>query len=271
MTALGSELSGNLDEFAKFEAEFAVRAIETAGNNVSAVLPQESVLAGIATQRPMKLLQGEVDELVTLDQAIRKFAQNKAKEVRRVIQQGFVQGKPGQQITRDVVRLINKRARNQAEALVRTAVNHYSSEARAAAHAANSDILEGEEWVSTLDGRITITCASLDGKQFDLEQGPTVPRHWNCRSIRVPVLKQGFGVLGKEGSRASMHGQVSAKRTYSGWLREQPAEFQDEVLGTERGKLFRAGGFSLDRFTDSTGKVLNNIDQLRELTKITLQ
>jgi SPP1 gp7 family putative phage head morphogenesis protein len=271
ITALGSDLTQNLDEFASFEADFAVKAIEAAGDKVTAVLPRDSVLAGIATQRPMSLLRGEVDDIVTLDQALKKFANNKADEVRRIIQAGFVQGKTGQQITRDVTRLIKHRARNQSEALVRTAVNHFSSEARAATHAANSDILEGEEWVSTLDGRTTITCASLDGKVFDLDQGPTVPRHWNCRSVRVPVLKKDFQVLGKGGTRASMHGQVSAKRTYSGWLRDQPAEFQDSVLGAERGKLFRSGGFSVDRFTDDSGKVLDNLDQLRALTNITLQ
>ena len=85
------------------------------------------------------------------------------------------------------------------------------------------------------------------------------------------MLKQKYQVIGKSGTRASKDGPVSAKRTYSGWLRDQPAEFQDQVLGKERGKLFREGGLSLDRFTDDDGQVLDNLDQLRGLTGLTLQ
>jgi hypothetical protein len=47
-----------------------------------------------------------------------------------------------------------------------------------------------------------------------------------------------------------MDGPVSAKRTYSGWLKDQSAEFQDQVLGKDRGKLFRSGKIKLDQFVD---------------------
>ncbi len=49
-------------------------------------------------------------------------------------------------------------------------------------------------------------------------------------------------------------GQVPAKVTYEQWLKRQSASFQDDVLGPSRGKLFRQGGITLDRFVDNTGK-----------------
>ena len=51
-------------------------------------------------------------------------------------------------------------------------------------------------------------------------------------------------------------GRVPAKTTYEQWLRKQPRQFQNEVLGLERGKLFRQGA-SLDKFIDKSGKTLN--------------
>jgi hypothetical protein len=62
-----------------------------------------------------------------------------------------------------------------------------------------------------------------------------------------------------------MDGPVSAKRTYSGWLKDQsPAEFQDQMLGKERGKLFRSGKIKLDQFVDLNYNPVS-LEQLRVL------
>lgn len=47
-------------------------------------------------------------------------------------------------------------------------------------------------------------------------------------------------------------GTVPSDITYNQWLRARPAEFQDEVLGPVRGRLFREG-LSLDKFVDNSG------------------
>ncbi|WVM87989.1 hypothetical protein UMZ34_16725 [Halopseudomonas pachastrellae] len=51
--------------------------------------------------------------------------------------------------------------------------------------------------------------------------------------------------------------------SYGDWLKTQSAERQDEVLGPTRGKLFREGGLTLDRFYNDRGLYLD-LDQLRE-------
>lgn len=263
MVKMESGLTANLEDFVEYEAEFAVKAINAA-SSAKATLPESAILRAIVTDSPMTLLTGQTEQSLTLNQAFRQFSAKKKNDLRRIVQNGFVAGKTGQEMAREVASLGTKRMRHQAAALVRTAVNHMSSEARATTHAANGDILDGEEWVATLDSRTTLTCASLDGKIFPVNQGPMVPRHWNCRSVRVPVLKPEFSILGKSGTRASKDGPVSAKRTYSGWLRDQPAAFQDEVLGRDRGRLFRSGGISLSKFTDDSGQVYS-LDTLRQL------
>ena len=45
-------------------------------------------------------------------------------------------------------------------------------------------------------------------------------------------------------------GRVPAKVDYQTWLGRQSAKFQDDVLGKAKGKLFRRGDLSLDKFVD---------------------
>ena len=243
-------------DLAEYEAEFAVRTLNTAAT-VEATLPRSEILRALVTTKPMELQVGNATQQLTIDQAARTYSRKKAGELRRVIQTGFVEGATVQELTSKVMQ-VSKRQQAQAEALVRTSINHISSEARHETHLANSDILQGEEFVAVLDNRTTVGCAALDGKIFGFEEGPTTPRHWNCRSVRVPVLDERFREDGLVGTRASkgsdFTGQVSAKRTYGGWLRDQSASFQDQVLGEKRGKLFRQGGLSLDKFTDDSGR-----------------
>ena len=56
-------------------------------------------------------------------------------------------------------------------------------------------------------------------------------------------------------TRASMGGPTSY-RTYQSWLRDQPSEVQDSMLGAARGKLFRAGEASLKDLLARDGTVL---------------
>lgn len=266
LTKLSAELTAKTMDFAEYEAEFAVRTMNTAAA-AAVTLPASEQLRALVTQRPMQLAisgkAGSTVQNLTLDQAARQFAGDKANEIRRIIQTGVVEGSTVQSLTRDIVSVTNRHKR-QAETLVRTSVNHISSEARSAVNQANDDILKGEEWVAVLDGRTTIGCATLDGKILGFDEPPFTPRHWGCRSVRVPVLDDRFQEGGLEGTRASMDGPVSAKRTYSGWLKDQSPEFQDQMLGKERGKLFRSGKIKLDQFVDQNYNPVS-LEQLRVL------
>lgn len=123
--------------------------------------------------------------------------------------------------------------------------------------------------------------------------GARPPAHVNCRSVMVAVLDE-TGVLGKRAAitdtrtrrerevdfRAQAKeegrsvaevreewaseniGQLPAKTTYNQWLKDQSAEFQDEVLGPTRGALFRRGGLDVQEFTDRAGNELT-LDELR--------
>lgn len=263
---LSKGITDNAADFAEYEAEFAVKTMNTAAA-ASVTLPASEQLRALVTQAPMQLAisgkAGSTVQSLTLSQAATQFSKDKAAEITRTIQRGVVEGSTVQSLTRQIASVTNRHKR-QAEALVRTSVNHISSEARSAVNKANDDILKGEEYVSVLDGRTTIGCAALDGKILGFDEPPFTPRHWNCRSLRVPVLQDRFQEEGLEGTRASMDGPVSAKRTYSGWLKGQSKEFRVQVLGKERAALFDAGKLSLDDFVDANGNPIS-LKQLQVL------
>ncbi|MEA7672473.1 hypothetical protein ONQ41_22285, partial [Salmonella enterica subsp. enterica serovar Cerro] len=64
--------------------------------------------------------------------------------------------------------------------------------------------------------------------------------------------------------------QVDASTTYYDFLKQQPAWFQDEALGSVRGKIFRNSGISPEEFrvisVDGFGRPLT-LQQMAELDK----
>ena len=61
--------------------------------------------------------------------------------------------------------------------------------------------------------------------------------------------------------RERLIGQVE-NQSYAEWLADQPAEFQDDVLGKGRAEVFRRGELPIERFVNETGTWLT-LDKLR--------
>lgn len=191
--------------------------------------------------------------------------------------------------------------KRQAEALVRTSVQAVANATRDEFYRANADIVNAIQWVSTLDSRTTHICMALSGKLWTTEghkpighslpyPGPTA--HWNCRSTQVAVLKsweeltkhqdqaaldeefrkqlaaQGFSeeeiAKIKRNTRASMDGQVAKDISFDEWLKSKPPEFQDQMLGKGKGRLFRDGKITLTDLVDQRLRPLT-IDELEAL------
>lgn len=220
----------------------------------------------------------------TLQDMITTWSTSKIKLFTNATQQAFIQG----QGIDDVVRILfGTRAlqytdglvdgtRRQIRTQVRTAMNHFSSTARDLTYKQNSDLIKGVQWVATLDGRTTLQCINLDGK-VDYEDGSRrelnglrPPAHYNCRSTTVPVIKslKELGLSDKEFSsstRASMNGQVPETKRYKDWFKDQPADFQQQVLGKKRYDLYKKDGLPLDKFIEN-GQTLT-LNQLAMVDK----
>jgi SPP1 gp7 family putative phage head morphogenesis protein len=262
------ELTAELAALADYEAGFQVRAIQSAlPIELAIVQPTAAQVYAAAMARPF---QGRILKDWGKDLEASAFA-----KVRDAIRIGFTEGETIDQMVR---RVRGTRARNyadgalqisrrNAESVVRTAVTHTANAARQETYAQNKSVVDKVRWTSTLDGRTTLVCMGRDGVTYPVDSGPRPPAHFGCRSTTVPVVKSwrdlGFDIDELDpATRASMSGQVPATETYGSWLKKQPAEFQDNVLGDTRADLFRKGDLSVDRFTDSKGSEYT-LDQLR--------
>lgn len=260
-SAINGQLTTDMTELYAYEEGFTERLMGGVVNAQWAGVSVETAAAVVSGTR-FTLVSGKAVEPQTINQMISTFDSAIRKDVGAMLRSGVLEGRTTQQIARDIARMTETRTYQQAEALTRTVTMAISSEARSRSIDANDRLLAGEKWVSTLDGRTTIGCAGLDGRIFAIGEGPTTPRHYRCRSVRVPVIKPEFALDIPGRTRASADGQVSVQTKYGGWLAKQPTAVQDEVLGVERADLFRSGKLKIDDFSDNFGRVYT-LDELK--------
>lgn len=168
--------------------------------------------------------------------------------------------------------------RNEAARVVRTARNYLSNVAYEDTYAAL-----GVEYVmvcATLDGRTSKYCAAHDGTVYEVGTNyPRPPYHPHCRTVLVPKLDDKLLSMGvrpylsaskpvskipRDQRPEGMIGQVSASTTYADWFGRQSAAFQREWLGASRYKLYREGGYTIDRFVDPQQGRQYTLEQLRQ-------
>lgn len=262
-------LTDELTQFSKAEAGFQKAAIDTAlGVELGTGLPSPARLKAIVTETP---IQGSL-----LSSWVEGMSSGRITRIEQQIRLGMVASETTDQIVsrirgtkalqyRDGIMDVSRRS---AQSMVRTAVSHVSNVASQETWKANAHVVKGWQFLATLDGRTTVTCAGLSGQFFPIGEGPIPPRHIRCRSVSVPVTKsfKELGVDAKElpkGTRASMDGQVAADTTFADFLKRKGDSFQDQVLGKTRADLWRNGKLDLADFIKSDGTVLT-LDQLRQ-------
>ncbi len=276
--ALNLELSGLTDSEVSFQRDLLTHPLPQEVVAQFNTVSIEQVHAA-AMARPFQgRLLSEWGQSIAADRMVR---------IRDTVRMGFVEGKPVQQIVRDVrgTKAQNYQDgvieidRRHAETIVRTAVSHTAGYARDQVLAANADLVKAVMWRSTLDSRTSQPCRLRDGCKYGLEDhkpiGHKLPWgagpgrfHFNCRSTSAPVLKSWQELGGEDvadwtqSQRASMDGAVPADTTYAEWLAKQSAARQDEILGQARGRLYREGGLDLQQFSNNKGKLLT-LQELR--------
>lgn len=317
---MAGEMRSELMELARLEADWE-RAILAAAVPVELVLASAPLgrLNAVVTSRPF---QGRF-----LREWFKSIADSDRVKLQEALRLGIVNGETLDDMVRRVVGTRANRytdgilslTRRNAEAVMRTAINHVSNFARNEVWEANADIIYALRWTSTLDGRTSAVCRARDGELAMFGDNKPVagaqllspkdvrpPAHINCRSVMVAILSP-EGVIGDRpfvrdarGRRqrdidfradakaaagddwrgmsvADRNAAIKARRdawgeanigtlpastTYQDWMRNQPTAFQDEVLGSTKGRLFRQERLTLDNFVDRAGRELT-LEQLR--------
>lgn len=282
--AAGQQLNDDLQSLADYELNYQQQLFTT---TIPAPVLAEVPLVAVTAEQVRAAAFSRPFQGRLLSEWLTDLEAGRAALIRDSIRIGIVEGQTTQQIVRRIMGLRSEayadgllnRSRHDIEAMVRTAISHTAQGARDAFYQANSDLVAEVAWLSTLDGKTSEACRLRDGLKYTNEGhkpvGHSVPwlagpgrLHWQCRSTSTPITKS-WQELGididemDEGTRASMDGQVPASTTYGEWLRDQSAARQDQVLGPTRGKLFRDGGLSLDKFYNDKGKYLT-LEELQE-------
>lgn len=284
MLALTNEIASNLEniilsEYQTFTDEMVdIVTYEKKYNEnlLTRILP-EAITVQVSRIEPVDLierLKGADNTLIS--EAFEQISKNTSTNFKNKLVEGYRQGKNPRDIARNIYQIESKgltnttdlkKLRNQFNTLLRTAVNSINSEVNKDILDRNKSLLKGYQWVSTLDGRTSLICMSRDGNIYETDTNIRPPAHYNCRSMLTPVFKSDTE-LGIE-TRASMDGQIPEKTTYEEWLRGKSDSFIKRTLGEKRGQLFIEGKLSLDRFTDSTGKIYT-LKELEEFDNIDL-
>ncbi|MBX0289715.1 phage head morphogenesis protein [Hymenobacter sp. HSC-4F20] len=244
-----AQLSGELVDFSQYEADFQVRLHENVGVTLSGV-PANAQLKAIVTTQPF---EGRL-----LKAWVRNNQMADLNRIQDAINIGITQNQTIEQIVR---RLRGTKAASYTDgtlnaskrdvtAVVRTAVAHVQSRAKAEVYQANADIIRAWQQISTLDSRTSPVCIRDDHRIYrQYADVIWTPRHWNCRSIVIAYFADD-----EHGNRASQFGPVPGSTDYDTFLRRQSKEFQNDVLGIKRARLYRESGKPVKKFIDETGQ-----------------
>lgn len=274
--SINKELTQELKDFARVESSYQLQLFRS-------VIPAQVVAeVGVAAVNANQVYAASMSQPMR-GRLLRVWASGIEAErlvrIKDAISIGFTEGQTTDEIVR---RIRGTRAkgysdgvidisRRHIESVVRTALSHVAATAREHFDDANGDLITGFKWLSTLDGKTSEGCKVRDQKEYDRNHQPVGHKipwlsgpgklHWNCRSVETRILKSlrelGLNVDDfKPSVRASMNGEVPAETDYGQWLKDQPANIQDEALGPVRAKMFRDGGIKLDRFYSDKGAFL---------------
>ena len=177
-TEFGKQLNLELNNFTKYETDFQYRMLGNAVTTELTLPAIEQVVAAVTTAKA-ELISGKVTKKLTISGMVKTLGE-KPKTIENKIRAGIIEGKSVDQMVRDIMRIADKVNKRDARTIVRTAFNLAGSQARQAVTNQNLDVISGEKWVSTLDGRTSLVCQGLDGKTFAVGEGRYPPAHMNC-------------------------------------------------------------------------------------------
>lgn len=136
---------------------------------------------------PLGVLAGYLEEGSPLMERIRGMAGFGAESIRDLILEGVGLGKNPLDIARMIVEQGLGVSLTSAMRWTRTAQLYSYRWATASIYQANSDVVKGWIWWAELDDSVCMSCVSLHGKVFALEDG-IADDHYNGRCAMIPYI-----------------------------------------------------------------------------------
>jgi len=245
--------NADIAEVGSYEAQFQFDLIGrfTDDSPELAVPSDEQILRAAATE-PLNI--GRAGSAVSFESMLREWKSSEIRLTNGTINSGFALGQTTSEITTRIRRDVMTISRRDSDSVVLTATNHMSNAAKVETYKENQDIVIGYRLIAVLDGRTTQQCKSWDQTVvlWEDEFQPSPPFHWRCRTQQVPELSEEFAKFDRGATRSAKGSgggeKTSSTKQYYDWLKTQPASFQDDALGRERGLIFRNAGLTPEEF-----------------------
>jgi hypothetical protein len=249
-----NDLAKQLRNLAIEESRFVVRVLgQDMPFDYSAKVPALREFRRVVRQQPFS---GK-----TLGQWFGGLSNTATTNTMSQINLGLLEGETTEKIVRRITgrKGVFDRALGEAEKIADTAAGHASNGGGDLAVQANAEVVGWEVWTAILDSATCVICAGLDGNRYKVGEGPIPGESTHpggCRCKRIPALKSAKELGLKEGDltpleRRAMDGKVPEKTTYAQWLRRQPVDVQNEVLGPSRARMWRGNRITIDRMVDA--------------------
>ncbi len=182
----------------------------------------------------------------------KRWKTNDLNRIAQAVQRGAIEELSVDEVAANVWNACNV-SRNSARTVARTIINGVSNAARAETLFANEDVIDGIEFLATLDARTSHICGALDGTVWrgdEMKHARRPPLHPNCRSTLIPVVDLIDPETGEKIEETAerpaqnadgTYSQVAAKTTFKDYFESQPETFQREWLGEKRFELWKSG------------------------------
>lgn len=288
ITPAWGKITQELEDIAIYESSYAAGLL-AATTAATIKTPAKSKVIEYISKSIITLRDGDSYRTGVWADYVRGNTKKTAETINKAVIGGYVNRQTVQQVVKQIEKNVKGQIKTSAETLARTGVNHYANQASEAMADDNLDVIEKRYFSATLDKNTTAGCAGFDGKSWLMtdQKYPRLPLHFNERS-RWIFLTKGQDVpegtrpavgAGKDFERGDKYRgrkdvgkfkitQTKPGTTYEEWLRRQPADFQADVLGVKKSKLFREG-LPLEKFTDMTGRPLT-LDELKKFDSVDL-
>jgi SPP1 gp7 family putative phage head morphogenesis protein len=256
-----------LSDLSDYETKFQTGIVEAETvDDYTAKKPANKDSRSAFKNQPLMI--GANGGAVAQSSLVGNFARSETDKVTALVETGYYQGRTTAEIIGSIVGTKANRykdgvmtaTKRNATSVSKTSAEHVSVMAADTVYQENGDAVRGYIWTSVLDSKTSQICRSRDGEKYAFTDSfqPKPPAHVNCRSTTRPWLREDLERIKKAERQTKGAGEPeyeSTKKQYYTWLKEQPAWFQDQVLGPTQGRIFRNSGLTPQEFKAATVKM----------------
>lgn len=214
--------------------------LEEEAKNVSQIETSflEKMYKGILTVSAVSLTKTlfmPIDGRDTTKTFVERTKKNILRSYDTALRSGYIFGQSSSEVKQSADKALNQTVRGMKSG-IETAIPSYAKSTDKIVFLQNNAEVT---WVSTLDGRTCINCASLSGLTFkSITEAPFVPQHNLCRCILIPS--------------SQVSGPVP---DFEGFINSLEEDEQIHVLGKNRYELWKEYDIPLEKFLNNGEKI----------------